>query len=192
MNSTISHIVVAPGTEEVMQDTDTLWSAPQSTQTGTVTTDQTVKSSGTIILEGDTDRVITTTPVTDETALEKKEVSDTSSSYSAWVYGSVIPYLVSHYSLTNTKKMYPKFTYISTKNDLYASFATAYSKAMIGTTINPATKVSCDTYLVLKGIAAGWKVSYTGSPFAAYRAEAEKQWAVNGCLSGKYVTEKTL
>jgi hypothetical protein len=31
---------------------------------------------------------------------------------------------------------------------------------MIGADINPASKVSCNTYMVLKGIAAWWKVEY--------------------------------
>jgi hypothetical protein len=46
--------------------------------------------------------------------------------------------------------------------------------------------------LVLKGIAAGRKVSYTGKPFAAYRAEAVSRWEENGCKSWTFVTSTTL
>jgi hypothetical protein len=75
---------------------------------------------------------------------------------------------------------------------LYPAFATAYTKGMIGKTISPGTTVSCDTYIVLKGIAANREVYYTGSPFAAYRAEAIRKKQLNGCVRGKFVTSKNL
>ena len=64
---------------------------------------------------------------------------------------------------------------------------------MIGADINPASKVSCNTYLVLKGIAAGWKVEYkAGDPFSAYRTAAFNKSEVNGCTAGAFVTKATL
>ena len=63
---------------------------------------------------------------------------------------------------------------------------------MIGENISPASKVSCNTYLVLKGMAAGWKVTYTGAPQAAYRAKAVDLGQVNNCKDGAFVTKATL
>lgn len=185
-SSSIESPSISKTTEIVIPDQKTL----QNMETPT--------DSGTIILESD-EEILPTTKPTDETALKpqpattapetvkpvvQEETSTTAKDTTVVVngsYGSVIPYLVKTYNLKDTDKAYPKFTRVSVKNALYSSFATAYSKGMIGTSINPGTKVSCDTYLVLKGIAAGWKVSYTGKPFAAYRAEAESRGAVNGC-----------
>lgn len=108
-------------------------------------------------------------------------------------YAQVIPYLVGTYSLKNTSNKNTTFKNISKSNDLYTSFNIAASKSMIGGDINPTSKLSCNTYMVLKGIAAGRKVEYSaGNPFSAYRKEAEKRWAVNGCTAGSFVTKATL
>ena len=64
---------------------------------------------------------------------------------------------------------------------------------MIGADINPASKVSCNTYMVLKGIAAGRKVDYkSGDPFGPYRTAAFNRSEVNGCTAGAFVTKATL
>jgi hypothetical protein len=64
---------------------------------------------------------------------------------------------------------------------------------MIGADINPASKVSCNTYMVLKGIAAWWKVEYkTWDPFSSYRTAAFNKSEVNGCTAGAFVTKATL
>ena len=108
-------------------------------------------------------------------------------------YAQVIPYLVWTYNLKNTSNKNTTFTNISKSNDLYSVFNIAASKSMIGWDINPTSKLSCNTYMVLKGIAAGRKVEYSaGNPFSAYRKEAEKKWAVNGCTAGAFVTKATL
>lgn len=107
-------------------------------------------------------------------------------------YSQVIPYLVEQYSLKNTSGKSYNFANVSRSNILYTPFNIAASKAMIGENINPITKVSCNTYLVLKGIAAGWSVSYTGTPQPAYRAKAVELWQVNGCTDGAFVTKATL
>ena len=107
-------------------------------------------------------------------------------------YSQVIPYLVEKYNLKNTSGKTFTFTNVSKSNVLYAPFNTAATKAMIGEGINPISKVSCNTYLVLKGIAANWSVSYTGAPQAAYRAKANDLGQVNGCTDGAFVTKATL
>lgn len=107
-------------------------------------------------------------------------------------YAQVIPYLVNTYKLKNSSGKSYNFTNITKSNVLYAPFNIAASKAMIGEKINPASKVSCNTYLVLKGMAAGWDVNYTGTPQAAYRAKAGELNQVNGCKDGAFVTKTTL
>ena len=132
---------------------DTL-TGTQSLQSGkqniTIGVDDTV--TGKILLESDDDSI--STLVTDETALKDNStpvvMTPVATTFANGTYGAVIPYLVKTYNLKDTDKTNPKFTRVSVKNSLYSSFATAYSKGMIGTNIDPGTKVSCDTYLVLK------------------------------------------
>lgn len=120
-------------------------------------------------------------------------ISTTLSSKGNLNYAQVITYLVSHYGLKNISGKYPTFTYVAKTNTLYPTFAIAASKGMIGASTNPTNKVSCNTYLVLKGIAAGWKVDYKAwDPFSAYRTTATTKWAVNGCAAGAFVTKATL
>ena len=107
-------------------------------------------------------------------------------------YSQVIPYLVSKYNLKSWWKS-TTFTNITTSNALYNSFNIAASKGMIGWNINPASKVSCNTYLVLKGIAAWWKVEYKAwDPFWPYRTAAYNKWEINWCTAGSFVTKATL
>jgi hypothetical protein len=107
-------------------------------------------------------------------------------------YAQVIPYLVSHYKLKSTGKA-PSFKNISPSNSTYSTFVIAANKGMIGNDINPASTVSCNTYLVLKGIAADWKVDYKAwNPFGAYRTMAFNKWEINGCTAGAFVTKATL
>ena len=107
-------------------------------------------------------------------------------------YGHVIPYLVDTYKLKNSSGKSFSFSNITSSNILYTPFNIAASKSMIGENINPVGKVSCNTYLVLKGIASGWTVSYTGTPQGAYRAKATELGKVNNCKDGAFVTKSTL
>lgn len=107
-------------------------------------------------------------------------------------YAQVIPYLVSKYNLKNNGKS-TNFTNISSTNSLYSTFNIAANKGMIWVNINPASKVSCNTYLVLKGIAGWWKVEYKSwDPFGPYRTAAYNKWEVNGCSAWAFVTKATL
>lgn len=146
-------------------------------------------STGSIVLEGQDENNQTASTATDQTALStgstststlpKTTISNPNSTY--MTYAQVIPHLVKTYELVDSDAKNPSLTRVSRTNELYPTFATAVSKGMIGKDVKPTTTVSCDTYLVLKGIALGWKVKYTGKPFAAYRAEAEARGKVNGC-----------
>lgn len=161
-------------------------------------------TSGTILTGDTTPEYVATsgstseTPTTDTFAPETPEVA-AEPTYTTVLpaqgtlnYSQVIPYLVEKYNLKNTSGKTFTFTNVSKSNVLYAPFNTAATKAMIGEGINPISKVSCNTYLVLKGIAANWSVSYTGAPQAAYRAKANDLGQVNGCTDGAFVTKSTL
>lgn len=108
-------------------------------------------------------------------------------------YGQVIPYLVDHYNLTKNGSRAYNFSNMPAGSPLQNAFEVAASHAMIGTSTNPDSNPGCDTYLVLKWLAASWDVGpYTGTPQAAYRAHAETIDQVNGCLEGQFVTKLTL
>lgn len=47
-----------------------------------------------------------------------------------------------------------RFSRLSTSDERYALFKTAYEKRMLGSTVNPDAPVRCDVYMVMKGIAA--------------------------------------
>ena len=108
-------------------------------------------------------------------------------------YAQVIPYLVDTYNLSKSGTRSYNFSNIAADSPLHKPFEIAASQAMIGTSTNPDSNPSCDTYLVLKWIAAGWDVgAYTGTPQSAYRARAEQLDLVNGCAEWQFVTKGTL
>ncbi len=126
-----------------------------------------------------------------EPAPSSEALSDVSEN-EALSYAQIIPYLVKNYNLNKIGSKTFTFTTIGQENSLYPSFAIAASHSMIWSTINPSTKPSCDTYLVLKGIAQKRTVTYTGAPQAAYRAKANELGQVNNCKAGNFVTKGTL
>ena len=131
---------------------------------------------------------------TQASTIVKQPTTSTTVLPSRWTlnYAQVIPYLVSKYNLKNTSKSI-SFKNITTDNSLYNAFNIAANRGMIGADINPASKVSCNTYMVLKGIAAGRKVDYkSGDPFGPYRTAAFNRSEVNGCTAGAFVTKATL
>ena len=136
--------------------------------------------------------VVEETPkVVEEPAPSSEALSDVSESETL-SYAQIIPYLVNTYKLSKIGSKTFTFTTIGQENSLYPSFAIAASHSMIWSTINPSTKPSCDTYLVLKGIAQQRKVDYTWAPQAAYRAKANELGQVNNCKAGNFVTKVTL
>ncbi len=131
-------------------------------------------------------------PDTNPTTIQESTITTVLPNKWTLNYAQVIPYLVSKYNLTSNGKS-TSFTNVSSTNALYSAFNIAASRGMIGTDINPASKVSCNTYMVLKGIAAWWKVEYkAGDPFWPYRTAAFNKSEVNGCTAGAFVTKATL
>ncbi len=102
-------------------------------------------------------------------------------------------YLLKKYEipLITTKDI--SFNYVTTKNPYYAERRTAYANKMIGKTTNPSKYIVCESYIVMKWLLEKRPVSYTASNvLTKFRAEAEKRNALNGCVKGKIVTDKTL
>ena len=131
-------------------------------------------------------------PDTNPTATQESTITTVLPSKWTLNYAQVIPYLVSKYSLKSNGKS-TSFTNVSSTNSLYSAFNIGAGRGMIGADINPASKVSCNTYMVLKGIAAWWKVDYkAGDPFWPYRTAAFNKGEVNWCTAGAFVTKATL
>jgi hypothetical protein len=73
------------------------------------------------------------------------------------------------------------FTTLSKSNTNYAYFKTAYEKRMIGKNTDPTKQISCDTYMVIKGIGEGRNVGSYTDVKAAYWKKAEEVGKLNGC-----------
>lgn len=104
-----------------------------------------------------------------------------------------IIYLIKKYEIPLNTKKDINFTYVSTKNPYYAEWRTAYANKMIGKTTNPSKYIVCESYIVMKWLLEKWPVTYTSTTvLTKFRAEAIKRNALNGCVKGKIVTNKTL
>lgn len=69
---------------------------------------------------------------------------------------------------------------------------TALEKKMIGSTTNPDLIVSCDVYIVMKGIAEGWTIKKSDDVKADYWKIASAKDKLNGCKQGEKLTFSTL
>lgn len=110
-------------------------------------------TTGTQVDTFDVQPVETTTPTVSSDSTIEPKYSTVLPAQGALTYAQVISYLVDHHKLKKVGSRTFNFTNIASSNVLYTPFAIAASHAMIGTDINPSTKVSCNTYMVLKGIA---------------------------------------
>lgn len=84
------------------------------------------------------------------------------------------------------------FTMVNKGTTDYAYFKTAYEKRMIGKSTDPSKQISCETYIVIKGLGENWQVGNYTDIKAAYRSKAEELDALNGCVEGGRVTSATL
>lgn len=73
------------------------------------------------------------------------------------------------------------FTSLSTSHANYAYFRTAYEKKMIGKNTDPSKQISCETYMVIKGLGEGRAVGSYSNVKAAYRQKAQELEKLNGC-----------
>ena len=103
---------------------------------------------------------------------------------------------VKHVITTNaiplSRKTDISFTTLSKSHADYAYFITAYEKRMIGKNTEPNKQISCDTYMVIKGLGEGWNVGNYSDVKAAYWKKAEELKKLNGCKKGGWVTTATL
>lgn len=102
-------------------------------------------------------------------------------------------YLLKKYEIPLSTKKDISFTYVTTTNPYYAERRTAYANKMIGKTTNPSKYIICESYIVMKWLLEKRNVVYTSTTVLdKFRAEAVKRGALNGCVKGKIVTDKTL
>jgi hypothetical protein len=69
---------------------------------------------------------------------------------------------------------------------------TALEKRMIGTAVNPNDIISCDVYMVFKGLALNWAIEKTSNLKNDYRNVAENKGLLNGCEKGAKLTAANL
>ena len=122
-----------------------------------------------------------------QTSEEKK--ADTNGQVS---YLSAIKHLIATYNIPLSKSKSSKFTYVDTTSPDYPYMKTALEKRMIGTAVNPNDIISCDVYMVFKGLALNWAIEKTANLKNDYRNVAENKGLLNGCVKGAKLTTANL
>lgn len=130
----------------------------------------------------------TTQPITKAQTSEEKK-TDTNGQVS---YLSAIKHLIATYNLPLSKSKSSKFTYVDTTSPDYPYMKTALEKRMIGTAVNPNDIISCDVYMVFKGLALNWAIEKTANLKNDYRNVAENKGLLNGCVKGAKLTTANL
>jgi len=124
---------------------------------------------------------LATNPTTPPTSLGNQKLMD------------AVIYLLKKYDIPLNTKQDVSFTYVTFKNPYYNEWRTAYANKLIGKNTNPSKYIICESYIVMKGLLEKWNVPYTSrTVLNNFRAEAVKRDALNGCVQGKIVTDKTL
>ena len=130
----------------------------------------------------------TTQPTTKAQTSEEKK-TDTKGQVS---YLSAIKHLIATYNIPLSKSKSSKFTYVDTTSPDYPYMKTALEKRMIGTAVNPNDIISCDVYMVFKGLALNWAIEKTSNLKNDYRNVAENKGLLNGCVKGAKLTTANL
>lgn len=92
-----------------------------------------------------------------------------------------IKHLIQENKLALSPAKNVKFTHIAMSNEAYPYMKTALEKRMIGATTDPNMIVSCDVYMVMKGLAKGWSVGNSVDVKTAYWNAAVAKDALKGC-----------
>ena len=103
-----------------------------------------------------------------------------------------IKHVIDQNNIPLSTKTNVTFSTMSTSNSNYSYFLTAYEKRMIGKNTEPNNQISCETYIVIKGIGAGRSVGNYSDIKDAYRKKAQELNQLNGCSKGGRVTTATL
>ncbi len=130
----------------------------------------------------------TTQPITKAQTSEEKK-ADANGQVS---YLSAIKHLIATYNIPLSKSKSSKFTYVDTTSPDYPYMKTALEKRMIGTAVNPNDIISCDVYMVFKGLALNWAIEKTSNLKNDYRNVAENKGLLNGCVKGAKLTTANL
>lgn len=130
----------------------------------------------------------TTQPITKVQTVEEKK-TDANGQVS---YLSAIKHLIATYNIPLSKSKSSKFTYVDTTSPDYPYMKTALEKRMIGTAVNPNDIISCDVYMVFKGLALNWAIEKTSNLKNDYRNVAENKGLLNGCVKGAKLTTANL
>lgn len=145
-------------------------------------------STGKNITEAQVSNKQTTQPTTKvQTSEEKKTGTNGQVSYL-----SAIKHLIATYNIPLSKSKSSKFTYVDTTSPDYPYMKTALEKRMIGTAVNPNDIISCDVYMVFKGLALNWAIEKTSNLKNDYRNVAENKGLLNGCVKGAKLTPANL
>ena len=128
------------------------------------------------------------TPATKVQTVEEKK-TDANGQVS---YLSAIKHLIATYNIPLSKSKSSKFTYVDTTSPDYPYMKTALEKRMIGTAVNPNDIISCDVYMVFKGLALNWAIEKTANLKNDYRNVAENKGLLNGCVKGAKLTTANL
>lgn len=128
------------------------------------------------------------TPATKVQTVEEKK-TDANGQVS---YLSAIKHLIATYNIPLSKSKSSKFTYVDTTSPDYPYMKTVLEKRMIGTAVNPNDIISCDVYMVFKGLALNWAIEKTSNLKNDYRNVAENKGLLNGCVKGAKLTAANL
>ena len=165
-----------------------------SNETGNIQTIQQVvtwitqTSTGKNTTEAQVSNKQTTQPITKAQTSEEKK-ADANGQVS---YLSAIKHLIATYNIPLSKSKSSKFTYVDQTSPDYPYMKTALEKRMIGTAVNPNDIISCDVYMVFKGLALNWAIEKTSNLKNDYRNVAENKGLLNGCVKGAKLTVANL
>lgn len=99
-----------------------------------------------------------------------------------------IKYLMDTYDVTLNSEWLIRFTYVPFTSPDYKYYKAAYDKKLIGKSTNPDTKLTCDTYIVMKWLVSWWDVGSYSDIKKAYWEKASQLDELNDCVRGTLLT----
>ena len=166
------------GNTQKIQNTEQIvtWTAQASTTKSTTN------------IQTSSQQITQPTPTTKVQTIEEKK-TDANGQVS---YLSAIKHLIATYNIPLSKSKSSKFIYVDTTSPDYPYMKTALEKRMIGTAVNPNDIISCDVYMVFKGLALNWAIEKTSNLKNDYRNVAENKGLLNVCVKGAKLTAANL
>lgn len=166
------------GNTQKIQNTEQIvtWTAQASTTKSTTN------------IQTSSQQITQPTPTTKVQTVEEKK-TDANGQVS---YLSAIKHLIATYNIPLSKSRSSKFSYVDVTSPDYPYMKTALEKRMIGTAVNPNDIISCDVYMVFKGLALNWAIEKTSNLKNDYRNVAENKGLLNGCVKGAKLTVANL